>query len=56
MKGPKKCYVNGIVVRGEPVSLIRENFMQPWDFQSRPFAVFDESLPADFRLVNLTVK
>ena len=34
----------------------RENFMQPWDFQSRPFVAFDESLPTDFRLVNLTVK
>ena len=30
--------------------------MQPWDFQSRPFAAFGESLTADFRLVNLTVK
>lgn len=56
MKRPKKCYVDEIVVKGEQVSLIRENFMQPQDFQSRPFPAFGESLPADFRLVNLTVK
>lgn len=56
MKRPKKCYADEIVVKGEQVTLIRENFMQPQDFQSRPFAAFGESLPADFRLVNLTVK